>query len=119
MNDLHLPITKRQYDVLTFYRSFCTRAGYSPTMGEVAKALGISRTAIHEHVRSLVKLEHLNRIGVGNQSRNYKPVTLSLCGFCCIVRGTRWCSVTDTLCGKYCYDKWNFEGKVKCNAKTC
>ena len=108
-----MPLTKRQYAVLTFYRSFCSRAGYSPTMRDVAKNFGISRTAIHEHVKSLVKLGYLKRIGIRNRSRNYKPVTLSLCGFLCVVRGTRWCSATDTICGQYCFDKWNFEGKVK------
>lgn len=53
-----MPITlyKRQKQILDFIRSYIDKYGYSPTLGEIAEAMGVSSLAtVHEHLQALVK----------------------------------------------------------------
>ncbi|HLC87938.1 MAG TPA: transcriptional repressor LexA [Patescibacteria group bacterium] len=47
---------KRQKDILIFLREYIDKYGYSPTLGEIAEAMGLSSLAtVHEHLMALVK----------------------------------------------------------------
>lgn len=47
---------KRQKDILNFVREYIDKYGYSPTLGEIAEAMGLSSLAtVHEHLMALVK----------------------------------------------------------------
>lgn len=47
---------KRQKDILNFVREYIDKYGYSPTLGEIAEAMGLSSLAtVHEHLTALVK----------------------------------------------------------------
>lgn len=47
---------KRQKDILNFVRDYIDKYGYSPTLGEIADAMGLSSLAtVHEHLMALVK----------------------------------------------------------------
>lgn len=47
---------KRQKDILNFLREYIDKYGYSPTLGEIAEAMGLSSLAtVHEHLMALVK----------------------------------------------------------------
>ncbi len=47
---------KRQKDILNFVRDYIDKYGYSPTLGEIAEAMGLSSLAtVHEHLMALVK----------------------------------------------------------------
>jgi repressor LexA len=53
-----MPVTlyKRQKQILDFIRSYIEKYGYSPTLGEIADAMGVSSLAtVHEHLQALVK----------------------------------------------------------------
>src|ERR1700738_4162849 len=53
-----MPVTlyKRQKQILDFIRSYIETYGYSPTLGEIAEAMGVSSLAtVHEHLQALVK----------------------------------------------------------------
>lgn len=53
-----MPITlyKRQKQILDFIKQYIDKYGYSPTLGEIAEALGVSSLAtVHEHLQALVK----------------------------------------------------------------
>lgn len=53
-----MPVTlyKRQKQILDFIRSYIEKYGYSPTLGEIAEAMGVSSLAtVHEHLQALVK----------------------------------------------------------------
>jgi repressor LexA len=47
------PLTPRQVQLLSTIAGFQTRRGYSPTIGELADRLGISRTTAFEHIEQL------------------------------------------------------------------
>ena len=52
-----MPITlyRRQKQILDFIRQYIERYGYSPTLGEIAEAIGVSSLAtVHEHLQALV-----------------------------------------------------------------
>ncbi|MBI2022847.1 transcriptional repressor LexA [Candidatus Daviesbacteria bacterium] len=52
-----MPITlyRRQRHLLKFIQEYIEKYGYSPTLGEMAEAMGVSSLAtVHEHVQSLV-----------------------------------------------------------------
>lgn len=58
----HLPkmiaitLYKRQKQILDFIKQYIDKYGYSPTLGEIAIAIGVSSLAtVHEHLQSLVK----------------------------------------------------------------
>ncbi len=46
---------RRQKQVLKFLKEYIEKYGYSPTLGEIAEAMGVSSLAtVHEHLQSLV-----------------------------------------------------------------
>lgn len=51
-----MPITlyRRQKQILSFLKQYIDKYGYSPTLGEIAEAMGVSSLAtVHEHLQSL------------------------------------------------------------------
>lgn len=53
-----MPVTlyKRQKEILNFIRRYIAKYGYSPTLGEIAEAIGVSSLAtVHEHLQALSK----------------------------------------------------------------
>jgi repressor LexA len=46
-------LTERQVTVLRFFRDHRRQHGYSPTLDEASRALGLNRITIHEHLRQL------------------------------------------------------------------
>jgi repressor LexA len=51
-----MPITlyRRQKQILDFIKQYINKYGYSPTLGEIAEALGVSSLAtVHEHLQAL------------------------------------------------------------------
>lgn len=53
-----MPVTlyKRQKQILEFIRKYIEKYGYSPTLGEIADAMGVSSLAtVHEHLQALIK----------------------------------------------------------------
>ena len=52
-----MPITlyRRQKQILGFIKQYIDKYGYSPTLGEIAEAIGVSSLAtVHEHLQALV-----------------------------------------------------------------
>lgn len=52
-----MPITlyRRQKQILGFLKQYIDKYGYSPTLGEIAEAIGVSSLAtVHEHLQALV-----------------------------------------------------------------
>ncbi len=52
-----MPITlyRRQKQILSFIKQYIDKYGYSPTLGEIAEAIGVSSLAtVHEHLQALV-----------------------------------------------------------------
>lgn len=52
-----MPITlyRRQKQILEFIKQYIDRYSYSPTLGEIAEAIGVSSLAtVHEHLQALV-----------------------------------------------------------------
>ena len=54
-------LTPRQLQIFEFIRDFRTTNGFSPTMQEIADAVGVSKVTIFEHVEALVKKGALTR----------------------------------------------------------
>lgn len=55
-NQVPAVLYKRQKDILNFVREYIEKYGYSPTLGEIAEAMGLSSLAtVHEHLMALVK----------------------------------------------------------------
>ncbi len=53
-----MPVTlyKRQKQIFRFIKDYIEKYGYSPTLGEIAEAMGVSSLAtVHEHVQTLAK----------------------------------------------------------------
>lgn len=51
-----MPITlyRRQKQILSFIKQYIDKYGYSPTLGEIAEAIGVSSLAtVHEHLQAL------------------------------------------------------------------
>lgn len=47
---------RRQKQILKFLRDYIEKYGYSPTLGEIADAMGVSSLAtVHEHLRTLAQ----------------------------------------------------------------
>ena len=56
------PLTRRQKQVLDFLREYISRAGYPPTLREVAERFSFSGPrAAAKHLESLEKKGHINR----------------------------------------------------------
>lgn len=67
-----MALTRRQREVFDFIQDFIGRHGYSPSLQEIAGALGLSSVAtVHKHVTNLVK-KGLVRRG-WNQNRSIEP----------------------------------------------
>jgi SOS-response transcriptional repressor LexA len=49
--------SKRQAEVLSFVQKFITKKGFSPSISEVADALGITAPTAHQHITALTKKE--------------------------------------------------------------
>lgn len=46
---------RRQKEILEYIRKYIDKYGYSPTLGEIAEAIGVSSLAtVHEHLQALV-----------------------------------------------------------------
>jgi repressor LexA len=64
-----MALTRRQRDVLEVIRGFIDRHGYSPSLEEIGRALGLSSVAtVHKHVSHLVDKGLVKR--VWNQNRS-------------------------------------------------
>lgn len=49
-------IYKKQRQILDFISQYIAKTGFSPTLGEIAEAMGVSSLAtVHEHLENLVK----------------------------------------------------------------
>ena len=58
-------MTPRQHDVLEFVRAYIAREGWSPTIREIAKGIGLSSPQpVHRHLRALER-EGLIERGLG------------------------------------------------------
>lgn len=57
-----LVVTPRQLEILRYIRDYRANHGYSPTMQEIAAALGVNKVTVFEHVESLVKKGFLRRL---------------------------------------------------------
>lgn len=60
-----LTLTPRQLEVLQCVRSVRAASGTSPTLSEMAVALGLHKSTIHEHVRALEVAGALSRTAYG------------------------------------------------------
>lgn len=61
---INMPVTlyKRQKQILDFITQYLQRNGYSPTLGEIAQALGVSSLAtVHEHLEAMEKKNVIKR----------------------------------------------------------
>ena len=64
-----MALTRRQREVVEVIRDFISRNGYSPSLEEIGKALGLSSVAtVHKHVTHLVAKGYARR--VWNQNRS-------------------------------------------------
>lgn len=54
-------LTPRQQKILTLIRDSRLTRGYSPTMQELAEAMGVTKVTIFEHVEALIKKGALHR----------------------------------------------------------
>ncbi len=51
-----ITLYRRQKQILKFLKEYIEKYGYSPTLGEIADAMGVSSLAtVHEHLQTLVK----------------------------------------------------------------
>jgi len=68
-----MALTRRQREVLDVIRDFIDGNGYSPSLEEIARTLGLSSVAtVHKHVSHLVEKGHVRRSW--NQNRSIEPV---------------------------------------------
>jgi repressor LexA len=66
-------LTRRQREVLDVIRDFIDRKNYSPSLGEIGTALGLSSVAtVHKHVSHLVQKGYVRRSW--NQNRSIELV---------------------------------------------
>lgn len=55
-NNMAVTLYRRQKQILDYVKQYIDRYGYSPTLGEIAEAMGVSSLAtIHEHLQALVQ----------------------------------------------------------------
>lgn len=70
-----MPLTKRQKEILDFVTGFVEERDYSPSLEEIASALGLSSVStVHAHVSHLIQRGLLRR--GWNQNRTLEPVKL-------------------------------------------
>ncbi len=56
-----IPLTRRQHEILAFYRAYSSEHGYSPTLEEVAQHFGVNKVTIFGHVAELERKGALQR----------------------------------------------------------
>lgn len=62
------PLTSRQQEVLSCIKDFIRRHGFSPTLREIAKAIGVKSTnCVDDHLRAIARKGYLRR---GTQARS-------------------------------------------------
>ncbi len=88
-----MPVTlyKRQKQVFRFIRDYIDKYGYSPTLGEIAEAMGVSSLAtVHEHLQTLAKKGVIKKFegsvrGIEivdyNQATHLRTVEIPLMGY--------------------------------------
>src|SRR5437867_1592709 len=55
-NYMPVILYRRQKQILKFIKDYIEKYGYSPTLGEIADAMGVSSLAtVHEHVQTLAR----------------------------------------------------------------
>ncbi|MBK7643411.1 MAG: repressor LexA [Planctomycetes bacterium] len=67
------PLTRRQREILTFFESYRSEHGISPTLEEIAQSLGVNKVTVFGHVAELEKKGVLARSKRGI-SRGLQPV---------------------------------------------
>jgi repressor LexA len=68
-----MALTRRQREVLDVIREFIDNKSYSPSLGEIGRALGLSSVAtVHKHVSHLVQKGYVRR--AWNQNRSIELV---------------------------------------------
>lgn len=55
-------LTPKQLEIVNFIRSFRERRGYSPTLEEIGRHLGVSKITVFEHVAALEKKGAISRV---------------------------------------------------------
>jgi repressor LexA len=58
---MNLMLTEKQIRVLRYFRDYRREHGIAPTLDEAAKALGVSKITIHEHLNQLTKKGAIHR----------------------------------------------------------
>ena len=58
---MDLMLTEKQIRVLRFFRDYRKEHGISPTLDEAARALGVSKITIHEHLNQLTRKGAVHR----------------------------------------------------------
>ncbi len=71
-----IPLTRRQHQILAFYRAYSSEHGYSPTLEEVAQQFGVNKVTIFGHVAELERKGALER-SAKHVSRGLVPVEAS------------------------------------------
>ena len=56
-----LPLTRRQRDILEFFKDYVGRQGISPTLEEIAEHLGVNRVTVFGHVAEMERKGVLKR----------------------------------------------------------
>lgn len=81
---------KRQRQIIDFIKQFIQRNGYSPTLQEIADAIGVSSLAtIHEHLQALAKKKVIRKFEgavrgleiIDNKMAELNTVELPIMGF--------------------------------------
>jgi repressor LexA len=70
------PLTRRQREILTFFETYRSRHGISPTLEEIAQSLGVNKVTVFGHVAELERKGVLARSKRGI-SRGLQPVESS------------------------------------------
>lgn len=60
-----LPLTRRQQDILTYFEGYVREHAISPTLEEIADALGVNKVTIFGHVAELERKGYLKRSARG------------------------------------------------------
>lgn len=68
-------VTPRQLDLLRAFAAYVERTGISPTAGELADVMGVTKVTVWEHVQELLKKKCLRREGDRGRAR---AVTLAV-----------------------------------------
>ncbi|MCR9244392.1 MAG: transcriptional repressor LexA [bacterium] len=58
---MELMLTEKQIRVLRYFRDYRRERGISPTLDEAAKALGVSKITVHEHLNQLSRKGAVHR----------------------------------------------------------